>query len=174
MVRTIVGTWQTATGRSDQSLAAILASAPDAADELRHLLATQTPAAFTSDDMIERLDHFATESRLIRAVPDTINAATIGAFGELAYESHRAADRHLKNQTAATNRLVKIAQQLGAPAASAFGAGFGGSVWAFVDQSQATAFLDAWRSRYQNEFPGMTPLSEFFSTRPGMSAIAID
>ncbi len=134
------------------------------------MLATTANTTFASDALIERLEHFERESRLIGSIPTAVNAATVGEFGELARESHRAADRLLKNQTAETNRLVETANQLGAHGASAFGAGFGGSVWALVEQSNAGSFLEEWQSRYQDVFPESGERSEFFVTRPGIAA----
>lgn len=170
LVRTIVRTWQMATGRDDQSLAAILESTRDGGTQLRNTLLKNTDASAVAD-FVERLDHFGTESRLIDSVPKTINASTMGKFGESAYESHSMAHSHLKNQTAETNRLVAIAEELGAPAASAFGAGFGGSVWAIVDCPSAAQFSKEWAARYEREFPATAARAEFFATRPGKPAI---
>lgn len=169
MVRNIVSTWQTATGRDDQSLAAILESTRDGGAQLRDVLLGNTDAS-TVTDFVERFDHFNAESRLIDSVPDTINASTMSKVGESAYESHSLAHSNLKNQTAETNRLVKIAEELGAPAASAFGAGFGGSVWALAERTSVSGFLTEWQSTYAAEFPTRAQNSEFFATRPGIAA----
>jgi galactokinase len=173
MVRAIVDTWRTATNGNEHSLAAILASAPHAADRLRQLLVNRSNAAFASNDLLVRLEHFTTESQLIQSVPDSINATTIGTFGDLVRQSHAGAVKLLRNQTAETIRLVEIAEQLGARAASAFGAGFGGSVWALVERDGASKFLVGWQSRYQQEFPSHAALAEFFITRPGMGTITV-
>jgi galactokinase len=170
MVRTIVNTWRDATGRDDQSLATILASSPDAPAELRKHLNENKADAYSPFELIERLDQFIAESRLIAAVPDALHATTIGQFGKLVHESHRLADAHLKNQTLETNRLVQLAEELGASAASAFGAGFGGSVWALIDQSSSTQFLTEWRARYERKFQQHAERSKFLLTRPGVPA----
>lgn len=169
MVRTIVSTWQTATDRGEQSLAAILMGTGDGGAQLRDALLRKVDAPIITD-LVERVDHFNRESRLIDSAPDAIDAATMGKFGETAYESHSIAHSHLKNQTAETNRLVEIAEELGAPAASAFGAGFGGSVWALVERSAAADFIAAWQSRYATEFPSRAPHAEYFTTQPGIAA----
>ncbi|MGW8258288.1 MAG: hypothetical protein ACWGMZ_12440, partial [Thermoguttaceae bacterium] len=49
-------------------------------------------------------------------------------------------------------------------AASAFGAGFGGSVWALVDAADANNFLSTWADHYRGEFPEHTAKSDFFLT----------
>ena len=38
-------------------------------------------------------------------------------------------------------------------ASSAFGAGFGGSVWALVEANDADTFAHDWLARYRSEFP---------------------
>jgi len=48
-----------------------------------------------------------------------------------------------------TIRLAALAREAGAFAASSFGAGFGGSVWALVRAGEADQFAAAWRTAYQ-------------------------
>ena len=170
LAREIVAQWQRATGHAAASLAAIVESSPDAIDQLRDRLRNASDAKFPAAELLERLEHFAVESELIRSVPGEIGDATVARFGELARSSHAAAALLLHNQTPETNRLVAIAYDLGAPAASAFGAGFGGSVWALVEQTSAAAYVAEWRSRYAAEFPEAALKSEFFTTRPGTAA----
>ncbi len=50
----------------------------------------------------------------------------------MAERSQEAAERWLGNQIPETIALARLARHVGATAASAFGAGFGGSVWALV------------------------------------------
>ena len=54
------------------------------------------------------------------------------------------AERLLGNQVPETISLASTARALGAAAASAFGAGFGGSVWALVPEADAHAFASDW------------------------------
>ncbi|MGH7679754.1 MAG: galactokinase family protein, partial [Gemmatimonadaceae bacterium] len=77
------------------------------------------------------------------------------------------------NQVPATNRLVRLARDSGAVAASAFGAGFGGSVWAMVPSNQTESVTIEWRARYLREFPDLAERAQFFATRPGPGATAI-
>jgi galactokinase len=51
---------------------------------------------------------------------------------------------------------------LGAIAASAFGAGFGGSVWTMIQADAAPDFLNRWKEHYQQRFPARAASSEFF------------
>jgi galactokinase len=67
-------------------------------------------------------------------------------------------------------QLVRSARRLGAAAASAFGAGFGGSVWALVREAESTTFLAAWKEHYLLAFPARAGRATFFAARPGASA----
>jgi galactokinase len=167
----IVRLWKSATNQSANSLTEILNSAPDAEDRLRGLLKDATYAAFNPKELSKRLDHLVIENRLVESVPNRVCSATINEFGNLAIQSHRAADRLLKNQTAETNRLVELATRLGAYGASAFGAGFGGSVWAIVDSGASGAFLTDWQRAYEKDFPQTGKRATFFTMRPGPPAI---
>ncbi|MEZ4558498.1 MAG: hypothetical protein R2854_19060 [Caldilineaceae bacterium] len=73
----------------------------------------------------------------------------------------------LGNQVPETIALAELATALGATGASAFGAGFGGSVWALVPQEAPTRFWP-WRARYAEAFPQRA--GDFFVTRAGTSA----
>ncbi|MBC7894285.1 MAG: galactokinase, partial [Cytophagaceae bacterium] len=88
----------------------------------------------------------------------------------LADRSQRAAEEWLGNQVPATIALARQARELGAVAASAFGAGFGGSVWALVPSASAGAFAEAWKAAYGEAFPELAPLSQFFCTPAGPGA----
>jgi galactokinase len=57
-----------------------------------------------------------------------------------------------------------------AVAASAFGAGFGGSVWALVPVERAGALVAQWRERYAEAFPEHRSTAEFFLTSAGPPA----
>ena len=81
--------------------------------------------------------------------------------------SQAAAELWLGNQIPETIALARLARTCGALAASAFGAGFGGSVWALVQEAEAPAFLEQWRSRYLANFPDRLPKAEFFPTSAG-------
>jgi galactokinase len=79
----------------------------------------------------------------------------------------------LCNQVPETIALVRTAREHGACAASAFGAGFGGSVWALVDRTDALAFLDRWQNAYRLMCPGVSARSRFFLTRPGPAVVRL-
>jgi len=69
-----------------------------------------------------------------------------------------------------TIALARLAREHGALAASAFGAGFGGSVWALTHFEEAEAFGHAWKVAYTKAHPGPARHSTFFMTRPGPGA----
>jgi len=53
-----------------------------------------------------------------------------------------------------TVHLAAQAKGCGAIAASAFGAGFGGSVWALVRDADVPSFIEKWSADYAKAFPG--------------------
>lgn len=170
LASTITEVWRSSTKRAETTLAAILDSAPDAGDRLRNILADEPDTSLPAKDLIERFDHFIIECRLIRTVPHTIAPGTIEQFSNVVRSSHSAAIQLLKNQTAETIQLVTIAEKLGAYTASAFGAGFGGSVWALVERDAAAAFSVEWQERFCADFPELAERAEFFLMRPGRPA----
>ena len=105
---------------------------------------------------------------------DALNAGAFDEFGRLVDRSQEAAERLLGNQVAETSALAALARTNGALAASAFGAGFGGSVWALVESARAEAFLTAWRRAYRGGHPKAAASSAFFITRPGPGAGSLD
>ncbi|MGH9467422.1 MAG: hypothetical protein ACRD1Y_08700, partial [Terriglobales bacterium] len=160
----ILALWNRATSRQDASLAAALASAPGAREELRSLLVPQPRLA-------ARLEQFWNESEVW--IPAAVAAAAAQdwrAFAEVVACSQAAAAAALGNQTPETDALVALALGLGAVAASSFGAGFGGSVWALVPRAEAQAFRSAWQQQYRRQFPGCAARSQFMECAAGPPA----
>lgn len=62
---------------------------------------------------------------------------------------------HLAANFAGVNLSARIAfaSDLPQAAASAFGAGWGGSVWALVQLAEADDFVDAWLGTYRDRYP---------------------
>ncbi|HEX6535246.1 MAG TPA: galactokinase family protein [Gemmatimonadaceae bacterium] len=169
--RTIVERWREATGRRDATLAAALSSGAAAAGALEALLARGGVDGRASRELLDRLAHFRLESEvLVPAAGDALAAGDLEALGAAVDRSQRAAEEWLGNQVPETIALARAARELGAVAASAFGAGFGGSVWALVPADGATTFLDAWRARYLARFPARASACTFFLTRAGRPA----
>ena len=90
---------------------------------------------------------------IIPEAGDALARGDLWAFGRLVDRSQHAAEQLLGNQVPETVFLAAAARRRGAAAASAFGAGFGGSVWALVEASKADDFLAAWADQYRSEFP---------------------
>ena len=95
----------------------------------------------------------------------------IAKIGELIDLSHQNAERFLHNQMAETIYLQRIAREIGAIAASAFGAGFGGSVYALVKTSEAEKFCDEWKDNYFRKFPALVETATFFGAKLAESII---
>ena len=104
-------------------------------------------------DLAGRLEHFVTEDAYVADASLAFTRGDIAAIGDLATASQAGADRLLQNQIDETRALVTLGRDIGAPASSAFGAGWGGSVWALVKEGEADAFLSEWHAAYRKRFP---------------------
>ena len=171
--------WRAATGRSDATLGDVLASSPDAAERLRTIVRDPTlaiipPDGFEPTDLITRLDQFEDEAlNIIPAAGDAIERGDLDTLGALVDRSQRGAELLLGNQVPETFHLARSARSLGAVAASAFGAGFGGSVWAMVRRDEAQRFMQCWQEAYESRFPEPATRSAFFVTSAGPAAMRL-
>lgn len=132
------------TGNSDPSLPVDRSSRE--LDPLRRV----APEGYAS----QRLEQFIEESEVL--VPEAaaaLNRGDIDAFSSIVLRSQDLAERKLGNQIPETVELARSARALGARAASAFGAGFGGSVWALVSRADAAAFARQWKRDYEAIYP---------------------
>lgn len=115
----------------------------------------------------ERLSQFRQETDVIvPGVADALRDRDFGRLGELVDRSQALAERVLGNQVPETSFLAQSARESGAVAASAFGAGFGGSVWAMVPRADAKTFAGLWRAAYERAFPGRRGQAQWIVTRP--------
>ena len=159
LVDDVLRVWREAMGRDDLWLADAVASAPDAAERMRRLLA-RTP------ELLERFEQFYVESdEIIPAVGDRLALGDVAGIGPLVDRSMERAVRLLKNQIPETIALAAGARTLGAAAASAFGGGFGGAVWALVRTEAGERFVAQWAEQYRDRFPACAARAEFFLTR---------
>lgn len=129
------------------SLAAALNSSPAAADRLRMLTDSAASAEMPAAWLRDRLQHFIREDARTLEALQAFERADARALGELAADSQRDAELLLGNQVPETSALAASARPLGAFAASNFGAGFGGAVWALVAAHDAAAFARNWHAR---------------------------
>ena len=175
MVRHLLASWNAHTGRTDGSLAAAMESATDAPEHLRAMMPSIATTSFTAQALCMRLDQFLLETyTLIPAAAQAFATHDWPALSKLTARSQRAAEEWLGNQIPETIGLVQLAMAQGAIAASAFGAGFGGSVWALVPASAleggAEAFPARWEAAYRQRFPVAAQRAMFFSTAAGPAA----
>jgi galactokinase len=126
------------------SLAAALKTGPGAAQRLRELAdraaTPETPAPWLRD----RLEHFLREDERPLQAMAAFAASDERTLGDLSSASQREAEGLLGNQVPATAALAASARTHGAFAASSFGAGFGGAVWALAHVDDAERFAQKW------------------------------
>jgi galactokinase len=173
--RRILELWRKATGREDTSVAALLGADGGAAEKIRGVLReshdTEYPAALLAD----RFEQFVQESeQIVPAAAEALERNDNERLREAVDRSQSLAEKLLGNQVPETVELARSARQLGAVAASAFGAGFGGSVWALVRPESAEEFRAEWATQYHRRFPERAEVSEFFLSRPGPGLIEME
>lgn len=170
----ILDRWRQASGSSAATLAAAAAE-PGAATAITKLLATDDEPGFPPGFLAGRFRQFVEESFTI--VPEAAAALAHGdlaEFGRQVDASQSGAERGLGNQVPETIHLARSARALGARAASAFGAGFGGSVWAMIDRDDCARFGDAWLEDYQRAFPAAARRGQVFRSDLGPAARRLD
>ena len=149
--------WRASTGSMAPTLAAALADAPNGMERFRELLHNRAA-------LLRRVEQFDREATLVRAAGDALARGDLDRLGRLVDESQAGAEGLLGNQVPETIALARGARELGAVAASAFGAGFGGSVYALVRSRDAQEFRDRWRADYLARFPAHRERATFFVT----------
>ena len=129
---------------------------------------------FDRENLSRRYEQFLEEANsIIPSVADAIASRSLDQIGPLVDRSQQLAESALENQVPQTIELQRAARKLGAHAASAFGAGFGGSVWALIDESTAAKFVADWKRDYHAKFPDESKLSSFFLTHAGPPVLRI-
>ncbi len=172
MVQHTLRLWNEAKGRRDRSLGDAVRSGEGAPEELRRVAQASATEVFSSTDLVNRVDQFITEAfDIIPAVAAALSRGAIDDLGELAARSQQGAEKGLHNQVPETISLVELARSLGATAASSFGAGFGGSVWAIVPREKAELFMTRWSAAYGSAFPARAAQAEFFVSPLGPGAM---
>lgn len=169
-VRALIDLWRAHIGPIGSLTEALLAD-PDAEARLRAVIDTCPLAEWPREALHIRLSAFAREVPRVPLAAAAFATADRESVGALAAASHDDADQLLGNQLIETNALVDMALQRGAFAASAFGAGFGGSVWALVDSADPVIvqrFGEHWMNAYRQAFPARAGLSTCFDARPGL------
>lgn len=173
--RTILELWSSTTRENHSSLAHIVGSHPGAVEHLREILRDSKDTEYPARVLLDRLAQFVEESNeIIPAAADALECSDYSRLGQLVDRSQFLGETLLGNQIPETIELARSARALGAAAASAFGAGFGGSVYAVVGSVEAEQFCNAWAMHYRRRFPAVADISTFFVTRPGPGLIEIE
>ncbi len=161
-----VRAWNRYTGAAARHLGEVLQHAP--LTDLLAAINAYAPEDVSTEWVMERTRQFYEETfEIIPAAVTALKAGDLATFGALVVRSQQAAEDGLRNQVPETIELVSSALDQGAIAASAFGAGFGGSVWAMLEESAARQFLADWSRSYATAFPARDGESQFFLERPG-------
>jgi galactokinase len=173
-LRRVLELYDDATAMTHESIAQACTASPEAIARIRRLLKAAGDETFSARELQDRFEQFVEETfGIVPTAGHALLRRDLRQFGRLVARSQAGAEARLGNQVPETVALAGSARELGASAASAFGAGFGGSVWALVERTQAGAFLDRWRGRYAREFPDAAPRSQFFLTGAGRGAVGI-
>jgi len=176
IARTTAEIWALVGDAADDAptLGAALDRGPEMAARFAEAIAEREADPARRDRMLRRLDQLDRESRvLIPAAADALTRGDLAALGKAVAASQTGAERGLGNQIPETVALARTAVELGAVAASAFGAGFGGAVWALVPSSDRDRLLSAWREAYLARFPERREAARFVSTRAAPPAIRL-
>ncbi len=129
---------------------------------------------FSARQLLARLRQFHQEAwHHVPEAADALSRRDLTAFGDIVAASQRGAEEALENQIPETTTLVSSARDLGAVAASAFGAGFGGSVWAMCPAQEAERFSSRWRDRYVKLFPHAAHRMQMIQSRPSAPAFEV-
>jgi galactokinase len=165
-VRSILDIWRKASGSNAATLAAAATSSPEAPEQIRGALREAHSA--DTDWLLRRFDQFLLESEtIIPQAGDALARGDLATFGRLVDQSQDATEKLLGNQVPETIWLAAEAHALGAHGASAFGAGFGGSVWALVNRSETEKFARRWAQAYQHCGYAAARHGQFFCTPAG-------
>ena len=143
-------------------------------DAMREFGRSGLPAS-PSPALGERVAQFREETEVIvPGVADALRDRDFRLLGALVDRSQALAEQVLENQVRETVSLARMAREWGAVAASAFGAGFGGAVWAMVARDDADRFLAAWRAGYERAFPSRVARAKWLLTMPAGPAYRTD
>ena len=173
MVRDVVTQWNADTQASAATLDDVLHQSGGAAALMAWIAAAPVGAA-ARVEWTRRVEQYAEEAHVvIPGAADALHRGDLDAFGRFVDRSQALAETHLGNQVEETSALARMAREHGALAASSFGAGFGGGVWALVPRHELHDFTRRWRTSYVASYPGRTERAVFFSTDAGPGAFAL-
>ena len=170
----VTAVWNQATGHQDAHMAAMVERCEGDAQPISAVLEQADSSNFAPEELVRRFLHFFQENEeFIPAAAAALSSEDLAAFSDVVNRSQFEGVRLLGNQNDETIALASIALEHGALAASAFGAGFGGSVWALAAADRIDALIDSWRHDYLTRFPQHRSAARFFKSRPGPAAMAL-
>ncbi|MCP4376595.1 MAG: galactokinase [bacterium] len=168
--KVVLELWRTQTGRDDAYLSCAISNSPDSVDSFTGVLSGGS-GDLTGAELLSRFEHFRAENyEIIPAACKALSCGNMSEFGRHVDRSQELADTLLGSQVPQTVFLARTAREIGAVAASSFGAGFGGAVWALARRDEADAFAEQWSARYAEAFPTESKGASFFTTDPGPAA----
>lgn len=161
-------------GWNKPTLAAAIGDDRNATECVARILSSSRHPQYRPAELLTRFEQFAEEhQRLAPGVVDALERRDWDGLGMAVDASQRLAESGLKNQVPETISLVRLGTSLGAVAASAFGAGFGGSVWAMVKRESADEFVTEWQDQYLSAFPERREKAKFFRAEPMGGAMEV-
>ena len=167
----ILQTWRRTSGEAAPTLFDAVLHSADAPHRIRRALERSAHSIYATGDLLARFEQFLAEcTHIIPAAVDALARNDLLEFGKLVDQSQAGAHHGLRNQLPETLHLATSARELRATAASAFGAGFGGAVWAMVRSDQVQDFASNWRNSYHTRFPSLRNASDFLVDRTGPAA----
>lgn len=175
LVQKISELWTEKTGYDDASLFDAVNRSNDSVKKIKKIINGYENNKYDADDLIDRFDQFYIENfKIIPQSAKNLEQGNFYEFGQLVDRSQSLTTYKLKNQVPETEYLAREARRLGAIAASAFGAGFGGSVWTLVVKKNADNFINKLRKNYTILYPESSEDSEFFIANAGPAAFDLN
>ena len=174
LAKKITDVWVKKTNFDDNNLFDILNRSETSLVKIKKYISNEENLEYNSQYLLDRLEQFYKEN--FQIIPKSIRAISnknFGKFGELVDRSQSLATYKLKNQVPETEYLSRESRKLGAVAASSFGAGFGGSVWALVDRNDAEDFIQKLSRNYSILYPESSESGEYFTAKPGPGAFSL-
>ncbi|HMA62988.1 MAG TPA: galactokinase family protein [bacterium] len=171
LVQKISELWTEKTGYDDASLFDAVNRSEDSVKTIKKIINNYENNKYDAKDLTDRFDQFYIENfKIIPKAAKSLDQDNFDEFGKLVDRSQSLTTYKLKNQVPETEYLAREARRLGAIAASAFGAGFGGSVWTLIEKQKAGEFIEKYKKNYGILYPEASQSSEFFIANPGPSA----
>jgi galactokinase len=166
--------WRRHAGETEvRTLAHVLSTDANAETTLREAITRHPHTDFSFEALDRRLSHFLAEDARVLPALAAFQAGNRDRLGALTLASQSEAESLLGNQIPETSALAELAREAGAFAASSFGAGFGGSVWALATAGDAEAVTERWRAAYAARFPALATGAPAI-VRPGTAALRLD